>query len=221
MKKLTLATLLLLAISFGLLKAQTTKGNILLGASTVFNIGGNNSDITGFGFSSIKHKSNAQNYNEPDPDKLTGFNLSPKVGYFVIDNLALGLNLDYFWVRSKNGRIDSKNTTVVFGAGPFIRYYLPTSKVLPYAELTGGFGTMKETYESDAYDDVTKSSISSLGIGVGVAAPLSDKFTLDVLLGYSSTTIKRTDDNPDKERDVIGAVGIKLGLTYFFSLGSN
>jgi outer membrane protein assembly factor BamA len=135
--------------------------------------------------------------------------------------LALGLNVDYFWARQKNGQIDSKNTTVVFGAGPFLRYYLPTTKVLPYAELNAGFGTMKDTYESDAYDNVTKSSITSLGIGVGVAAPLSDKFTFDVLIGYSSTTIKETDDNPDNERYVIGSVGIKLGFTYYFSFGAN
>jgi hypothetical protein len=68
MRKLILTTLFLLTISFGFLKAQTSKGNILLGASTVFNIAGNNSDITGFGFSSIKHKSDAQNFNEPDAD---------------------------------------------------------------------------------------------------------------------------------------------------------
>ncbi len=221
MRKLTLATVLLFLICFGGLNAQTSKGNIMLGASTVFNISGNNSDITGFGYSSIKQKSDAPNYNEPDADKVTGFNLSPKVGYFVIDNLALGINIDYFWYRNKNGQPESKNTEVIFGAGPFIRYYFPTSKVLPYAELNAGFASMKDTYESEAFDNVTKSSVTSLGIGAGVAAPLSDRFTLDVLVGYSSTTIKEKDDNPDNERTVIGTVGIKLGLTFFFGLGAN
>lgn len=220
MRKLTLTTILLFLVCLGGLKAQTSKGNIMLGVSTVFNIKGNNSDVTGFGYSSIKHKSDAQNYNEPDADKISGFNFSPKVGYFIVDNLALGLNIDYFWHREKRGQADNKNTVVTFGAGPFIRYYYPTSKVLPFAELNAGIGTIRDTYESDVYDNVTKSSVTSLGIGAGIAAPLSDKFTLDVLVGYSSTTIKEKNDNPDNERTVIGTVGIKLGLTFFFGLGS-
>ena len=35
----------------------------------------------------------ADGFEESDPDKTTGINFLPKVGYFVADNLAVGLEI--------------------------------------------------------------------------------------------------------------------------------
>jgi len=225
MRKLTLITLFLFVISIGLLKAQTAKGNVLLGASSSLNLTSDDpdadTDIMGIGFTTVKQKSDAQGFNEPDPDKITSFNLSPKVGYFVIDNLALGLDFSYALSKYRNGQNDNKNTASLFSVGPFIRYYYPTSRVLPFAELNGAFGTLKKTFESDAFDNVTKYNVTTLGVGVGIAAPLGEKITFDVSAVYSSTTVKQKDDNPNNVRTVTGAFGLKLGFTFFFGSSVN
>ena len=222
MRKLALTTFFLFAISLGLLNAQTTKGSILLGASSTLNLanGETDTDIMGIGFSTVKYKSDAQGYNEPDPDKINSFNLSPKVGYFIIDNLALGLDFSYALSKRTNGATEVKNTAQLFSVGPFIRYYYPTPRVLPFAELYGAFGTLKNTFESNVGDNVTKSGVTTLGVGAGIAVPLSEKFTFDVSLGYRSTIVKLKEDNPNDNRTVTGTFGLKLGVAFFIGGGS-
>jgi len=221
MKKLTLITTLLLVTSFGLLTAQSNKGNTLVGISSSLNLVGSSTDVMTLGFSSIKQKSNASGFSEPEPDKMTSFNVLPKVGYFIIDDLAIGLDLSYSLAVSKNGETNSKSTYSLFGAGPFVRYYLPAAKVLPYFELNSIFGISKSKYESDNSDNESTSSLTSLGGAVGIAAPLGDKVTFDVSLGYNSLIIKEKEDNPDNDRTVVGTVGLKLGFTIFFGTWSN
>ena len=61
------------------------------------------------GFSSTKVK---------DMDATTSLNLSPNLGIYIIDDLAIGANIS-FLSTSANG-----NTNSSFGLGPFVRYYV-------------------------------------------------------------------------------------------------
>ncbi|MEN8137482.1 MAG: outer membrane beta-barrel protein [Bacteroidota bacterium] len=221
MKNLSLLTVLLLTIGMGLLNAQTTqtnKGNVLIGVSSTLSIAGTGSDLMNIGFTSIKFKSDGQD-DDSDTEKMTNINLLPKAGYFVSDNLAMGLNFNLAFSSSKNGDGDYKYTQTLFSTGPFIRYYIPTSKVLPYFELNSSFGSLKDKYEDDGGVEESKTGIMSFGGGVGIAAPLGDKVTLDFLAGYNSLTVKDKEDNEDNERMVIGTFGLKVGFTVM--LGSN
>src|SRR5688572_16781478 len=73
--------------------AQIGQGTILVGAGS------------NFGFTSVS----------PDGgDSYTRFDLQGKVGYFFIDNLTAGINLDY-------NKVDDES---LLGFGVFGRYYL-------------------------------------------------------------------------------------------------
>jgi hypothetical protein len=79
---------------------------------------------------------------------------------------------------------------------------------------------MKSKYDpSDGEGNESKSGITSFGGGLGVAIPMGEKVSFDLMAGYNSFTIKDKEDNPDDERIVLGTFGIKLGITIF--LGSN
>lgn len=72
----------------------------------------------------------SQKYKDAD-ESLTRFNISPDVGYFFADDLAVGLDVDY-------SNIDFGSTsTSLFSVGPFIRYYLIDPVFL---ELDANFG---------------------------------------------------------------------------------
>ena len=175
------------------------------------------------GFSSIKNKSDADGFEESDPFKMTCINLLPKVGYFVVDNLALGLDVKISLSSEKYGGDNDKYSTRVFSAGPFVRYYIPTPKVLPFFEISGSFGAInyKNDYSDNTYweDTENKSSVMSFGGGIGLAAPLGEKVTFDIMAGYDSLTVKDKEDNDDNYRTVIGTLGLKIGFTIL--LGSN
>ncbi len=223
MKKLNLLIVLMLTIGFGMLQAQTNKGTVLLGVSSTLSLAGTGSDLMNIGISSVKYKSDADGYVEPDPDKMTSFNFLPKAGYFIADNLVLGLDLNIAISSEKDGEDNDKFKRTMISAGPFIRYYIPSTKVLPFIEINSSFGSIKnkyEYYDNSFWDDEEyKTSINSFGGGIGFAAPLGERVTFDVLAGYNSIRIKSKDNNEDNDRSVVGTLGLKLGFTIL--LGSN
>src|SRR3712207_3405035 len=77
-------------------------------------------------FSSSTSKNN-QDPNITYKNKSTSLNFNPKVGYFISNNIALGLGINSFTSRSKiegNGVNESSgNKFNSFGINPFGRYY--------------------------------------------------------------------------------------------------
>jgi hypothetical protein len=223
MIKITYFTVFMLTISAGLVNAQTNQGNVLLGVTSTLSIAGAGSDLMNIGFSSVKQKSDADGFEESDPDKMTSINLMPKVGYFVVDNFAVGLDLNIGVSSTQYGENEDKSSQTLLAVGPFARYYIPTAKVLPFIELSGSVGAIKSKYDlsdnSFWEDSEFKSSVMSIGGGIGLAAPLGERVTFDVLAGYNSLTVKDKENNDDNERTVIGTLGLKIGFTIF--LGAN
>src|SRR5690606_23548425 len=142
MKKVALLAVILITINIGLLKAQTDQRKIMVGLSSTLSLAGTGSDLINIGFSSVKYKSDADGFEEADPDKTISVNFSPKVGYFVVDNFAVGLDLNLALTSRKVGDSNDKSSSTLISVGPFIRYYIPSSKVTPFFELNSSFGTV-------------------------------------------------------------------------------
>src|SRR4051794_36285964 len=107
MKKIALPILAcLIAV---LANAQFKQGTMLVGGS--------------FGISIVTDKNKTDNVTTVN-GTTTSFALSPQFGYFVIDNLAIGGNLDLELSRYKQKAGNDFNSTgSQFSFGPFIRYY--------------------------------------------------------------------------------------------------
>ena len=217
MKNFFICAIAFLAMNVMSINAQTEKGKVLVGVTTTFDlVGGGGSDLMGLGFSNVKYKSDADGYDEPKPDKMIQFNLAPKVGFFVVDGLALGLDTYLSFSSNKDGDDEDKSKSTMWSVGPFVRYYIPTSSVKPFFEVNSGFGSSKFKYDySDpSFDDYdSKSGIISLGGGAGVAVPIGSRVTFDAMLGYKRFTIKAKEDNDDNYRTVVGTFGFNLGFT--------
>lgn len=218
---------LILILTLGILPVltlfgQTDQGKVLLGISSRFGLspleeGLSYPDMMTLGFSTIKFKSDASGEEESEAMKFNCFNFTPKAGYFIIDNLALGLdvNIGLSSLKETYDDEDYKSNGTMLSAGPFVRYYFPLEKSLPYIEAGGTLGSMKSKYEYDSESEEYKSSLNSFMGGVGIAAPLGDKVAFDFMLGYLSTTTKAKEDNEDNERTVIGTFGLKFGVVVF------
>ena len=163
-------------------------------------------------------KSDKSGTNEPTPTKTSSFNLSPKVGYFIQNNLAVGLDVSMSLSHSnqKSSGYNNTSNVILYSAGPFVRYYIPTGKVMPFFEFGATIGTVnnKDKYSGGTND--YKQSISTIGGGVGVAVPLGDRVSFDGMLEYRSITVKDINDNPNNDRTVMGTIGLKVGFTIFF-----
>lgn len=197
MKKLLLAGAVAL---FGLTNAQMTKGDWVISGNT------------GIGFNTIdtKIKVEGESY---DGTKVSTFSITPSVGYFVIDKLAVGIDLGFTSITTKED--GDKTTLSNFSVMPTATYYFTNgSKIVPFLGAGIGYASnkTKETYAggSDEYTadglawkvkgGVTYMATQSLGINLGVSFDqFSNKET------YFGTEFKNT----------VNTFGVNVGFSYF------
>ncbi len=159
MKKISIITALVFtaSIAFG----QTQKGNILIGA--------NLSNIS---------------LNFQEGNTQFGFNLTPKAGWFIKDNTALGVEVNLGLSTQKGA------TSVNYGVGGFGRRYFGneasrlTRTTKWFLEANAGiYGT------NLSGDNITSTSTNGLGVGAGpgIAYFLSENIALEALAKYNLT----------------------------------
>jgi len=102
------------------------------------------------------------------------FYFNPTVGYFLIDNLALGLSLE------SELHIDDDNHTFSFGAGPMIRYYLGKNRVKTFGHVSYLASVVTGNYFSP------NEFISHLNSGIGFCYLLRPTVGIEALLSYNS-----------------------------------
>ena len=128
------------------------------------------------------------------------YNFSPEVGFFIQDNLALGLRLSIFNQTTKtnvNQNRDDTHVTNSWSIAPFIRYYLAKSGNFSFfgeGALGIGGATSKNTSGSTTEEGPT-TTIVSIGVSPGISYDLSEKVSLIAKLGgisYTSNSQKET-----------------------------
>jgi hypothetical protein len=212
--KIAILTLSIIFVGRICLSAQTDKGTFLLGEFTNISLTGDGTPLSmNLGWSTHKVKSDSGDEDNSNPDKEFSVNLVPRVGYFVIDNLAVGLDftLAYNHINSTSGEYISNRTG--FGAGPFLRYYIPANKLLPFAEANYSIGSSNTKWDYGTIGGERSTKIQQWGLGVGLGIPMGEKVAFDALIGYQSHMYKEKEDNEDNIRHIVGTIGLKLGLT--------
>lgn len=122
--------------------------------------------------------------NKEEVTKTSSFSVSPSVGYFVSDNLAVGLGLGYGSSKvTIDGDTDSETNTLSFGG--FGRYYFsPKSKFTMFGHL--GINYLSNDYVSDEYKTTGIDAFVAPGFNYWV----SNKLALEAVigkLGFSSS----------------------------------
>jgi len=158
-------------------QSQTEQGRFLIGG----NAGFNNRSVNGNG--------------------ITTFNMSPNVGYFIIDNLAIGAQLQ-LTVRSGEG--DSIDETS-FGLTPFVRYYFADAGPARFfGQGRIGFGSVEFANNADSY--------FTFGLGAGVDFFLNDNVALEAFLGYDNRKLQEANDPANN-------FGLNIGVQAFIGGG--
>lgn len=217
MKKHSLFLIILIISLSTNLSAQTSKGKFLVGGLTHITQNGSGLTSANIGYTTTKSKDDSGD-DDDYKDKTFSLNFAPKAGYFIIDNLALGVDLNLTSSWSKTTNTEYKSSTTIFSTGPFVRYYIPIKKVLPFAEATYSLGSAISSAEWEGDETSAKYGVQVYSVGIGVAIPLGEKASFDTLVGYHSTMYKAKQENENNNRTIVGTVGLKLGFTIF--LGS-
>jgi opacity protein-like surface antigen len=194
MKKIVLSVVAILA--FGFANAQDSSGK-----------GFSNGDIFISGAVGI-------NSDKTGDDKSSGFELEPKVGFFVTDNIAIGGKLGFSSYKAENAVRDTADQSA-FTVGAFGRYYFtPASDFSLFGELGVDYSTI-----DDKLNDFKANEIGA-NVGVGLSYFVSNNFALEATwagLGFSSND--NGGDGADKTNSFgLGAnlYSVNIGVLYKF-----
>lgn len=116
-------------------------------------------------------------------EKISSFNFSPRLGYFVSENIAIGAELSFGSETDDDGA-GTEVKTNSFNGGVFGRYYFtPSAKFSPFANLGLGFGSNKVTTDIASGGINTsfeaKEKTFNVGLGIGFNYFLSPKWALE------------------------------------------
>lgn len=176
--------------------AQIDKGDWTLGLATTLNPSGNNS-VLGFGYS----------YDTDLETETFQYNLAPRVGYVIKNNLTIGLDL--ILTHSKSDR--NKNTFI--GAGPFARYYFKGGLLRPYLEAQASYGNLAIEADSAFFGEQDFDvRYLLMGGAAGLAFPIKDIVHIDLAAAYSYQSGAFVEDDIETNSHNIG---LKLGVTLF------
>jgi outer membrane protein len=173
--------------------AQTQQGNFLLGG--------------GFSASFNNHKNERPGTNNTiiiSENRATSISFNPKVGIFIVDGFAIGLDADINNTSYKDKNNNTRSTSSFFAIGPFVRYYFPVNLFL---EGRGGIGNGKDVA---GYD---KSKVFTYSVGAGYAAFLNDHIAIEPMIRYAGRNYTRVSNNDYKTRN--GALEFAIGLQIY------
>jgi hypothetical protein len=199
----TIKRFILLTMAFGFAIStigQTDPGKFLLGGSSNLNLN----------LSTTKWK---DDNGSGSSYKTTSINFMPKAGIFVAKGLAVGLNIDFSYSVDKNSTTSDKSSMTNIGGSPFVRFYIGPGKIKPFFQghIGGGISTFKDM-PNGGTTTKTKESTFIWGLSGGIAMFLNDHVSLDLGLGFSSTTYKEKQNNPDNLKTFDRIIGLNLGI---------
>lgn len=162
--KIIIASVLLFSVTTN---AQITKGNWMVGGNASYS------------------SSNAVDANGNKFGKSMTIQIAPNLGYFFIDKLVGGAQLNFNYGKPSGG-----NSSTSYGISPFLRYYFlkPEKRVNILAEASFGYGITKPQNDK-----------SNFGRGyVFKAGPViyfNSSVGLELTANYNSSYLQQTNNN--------------------------
>jgi len=175
MKKIVYV-LLAAFISLGLtLEAQvTSSGNFVIGGT--------------FGLSAAKSKitqDRGEGNVETESPSSSQFSFSPAVGYFILENFAVGIHMDYTSSEVKEPDLNrTTDSDLLFG--PYTRFYLPVGDDMAlFLEAGFGFGNSNDEKSLGEERQRINTNIFAYGVGPGFTIFSNHAIGVEALLKYN------------------------------------
>lgn len=210
MKKLNfLLFAMLFAISGPVIAQVTNQGNFLIGSTLGFSSSASdirfvnsNSDEEGQGPASLQ------------------INFAPNIGYFLMDDFALGLSMDFTFSRQEEPSTDrTEDSNLLFG--PFFRYYFPLDDGLAFfGEASFGFGNSSDDLFIGEMKQSINTSIFATGFGPGFTIIAKNGIGIEAIFKYNYAQSRFNTLLNGINQETITKTNqfdISLGVQYYFS----
>ncbi|MFI2742227.1 outer membrane beta-barrel protein [Zhouia sp. PK063] len=150
--------------------------------------------------------------------KKTDFLIMPSAGYFIKNDVAIGISLGYEHHKSDNLFYTQNNedelvpqrystTSEFYGVLPYLRkYWFPHSELMPFAQTDVRFGHYK--FDDDAV------FVYGFNIRPGLTYRFNNSIAMDATIG--SLGYNHYDDNSNTYGISLSLDDIKVGVVIFF-----
>ena len=198
MKKLiVMAVIALSAVTT--LNAQTEKGKWVFGSDA------------GVSFASSTAKPEGLEYIDSETkNTVSTFEVNPNVGYFIIENLSIGLDLSFTSTKNKfeNSEGDFDQTTNSIGILPNATYFFKKENLAPY--LGAGVGLLAT---SSGDGDSQKTS----GLAIAGTAGLAYFLNTSVSINFGATYLYSKQVNKENSNFKLNSntIGVALGFAVY------
>ncbi|WP_426474448.1 OmpW family outer membrane protein [Chryseobacterium balustinum] len=201
MKKLLLVGAIALC---GLSNAQMSKGDWVISGNT------------GMGFNNVNTTFKAEGQSEDGP-KVSTFSVTPSVGYFVIDKLAVGIDLGFTTATTKYD--GEKTTTTSFAVMPTATYYFANdSKFVPFLGAGVGYASVKNKASVDFMGVSESEEVTTDGLAWkvkgGVTYMATQSLGINLGVGFDQFSNKESYEGIDLKTKV-STFGVNVGFSYF------
>jgi outer membrane protein W len=136
--------------------------------------------------------------------------LYPSVGYFVVDNLAVGLSLTAAY-GSNDFTFNAASTNLkstILGVGPYVNYYFGEGKLKPVIGASFSYlHQSNDTIDINGNIGKSKENYTNASLGGGIAYFINDNVSVNGIVNY----------NRDLRADVAnpGSVNVNFGFQIF------
>lgn len=148
-----------------------------------------------------------------DEYKSNTFSFLPSVGYFIVDDLAIGFagNTTVSTTRSSGDKVRSQANLLM----PTLVYFLPVGQqVRPVLQAGGGLASQSVKYIwSDGDNSKTKYTGGAINIGGGIACFLNEHISLNTGLAHTWVMMADTQDSREQIRQ--GNFTWNVGLSLY------
>ena len=201
---------LLLSLTFifssSLLSAQFTgQGNFVIGST--FGLATASSKVSqSIGGVSVQNPTSTQ------------LSVAPSIGYFIMDDLAIGIGMGYTFNQVEQSDGDSNDDSDLL-FGPFARYYLPVGTDMAFfLEGVFGFGNTSNNLIIAGAPQQINTNILSIGIGPGFTIFSNSAFAIEALTKYNFARSKFNTNIGGVQQETIARTNkfdLSLGLRFY------
>lgn len=175
--------------------------------------------VLAFGFANAQDSSTGKGFSKGDlfisgaigvdsqktgDNKSSGFEVEPKIGFFVTENIAIGGKLGFSANKAENGVIDTVDRSALT-VGAFGRYYFtPSSDFSLFGELGVDYSSIDNKLSNNKENEI------GANLGLGLSYFVSNNFAIEATwagLGYTSN------DNGGNGAEKTNTIGLGADLT--------
>jgi len=171
-------------ISYPAFNQVSQQGNFMMGGTMGFSTSESSVKVSGDGLSI-----------DNEGTRTLQFNITPSIGYFLANNWALGISMDYTLNRLREPADvqdpdteyeRSYDSDLLFG--PFTRLYLPlgiNNDKAFFLEASAGFGSSQNETNIGGEDQTISNSVFLVGVGPGFTIYSTDAIGIEALAKYN------------------------------------